>query len=215
MPEVVLYNSIKSILQIIKTDHLANPTSSLLYYAFKKDVNNSDIALDTLNFFDQAVSVFVDKRVNLNLGYNLEVASLNAIHILLPGENSRPLTIGADAGYEAPIEGDDGALNDVFNVMTDVTYQLMISGENSTEVIIIYNMLKLALLSYYSHLELSGLRDIKFGGADVVLQQDLVPPNIFHRNLSLTFMYESSIPTSFRNTIVTAIHLLKPTIITP
>jgi hypothetical protein len=69
----------------------------------------------------------------------------------------------------------------------------MITSDNSSEVMIVYYWLKAMFLLFHEELELLGLRNLNHSGQDINLQQDLAPPNIFHRNLSLAFDYESSV----------------------
>jgi len=39
-------------------------------------------------------------------------------------------------------------------------------------------------------LELLGLHNVRFGGNDLEFMDDMVPPNIFHRNFNVSFEYE-------------------------
>jgi len=196
--------------KLLKEDFVAYPeTETMLYRFFKKDENDNDISLETFNHYDQAVDLFINKDVEINLGYNLEVAAMGCIHILLPSESGSPLGIGADENYQDGIlteflEGETTQQNHqaVFTNKFDATYQLMITSENTLEVLLIYNFIKACFISLNAHLELAGLRNPKFGGNDVSLQSDKVPTHIFHRSFSINFFYEVHVPELFRNRVI-------------
>ena len=78
----------------------------------------------------------------------------------------------------------------------------MITSENIFEVLIVYHYLKAALDAVYYHFELKGLRNMKISGADVNIQQDMVPKSIFHRTLTLHFFYEANTLDFIRREIV-------------
>lgn len=207
MPEMVIYKTLKAIFSTIKADFAENPEEeTMLYRFFKKDENGNDIKWETFNHYDQAKDIFINKDTEIHLGYNLEVAGMGCVHILLPSETGSPLGIGADENYQDPITTTDGMANEyrqaVFTKKFDSTYQLMITSENTLEVLLIYNFIKACFISLNAHLELAGLRNPRFGGNDVNIQSDKVPTHIFHRSFSLNFFYEVHVPELFRNRLI-------------
>lgn len=215
MPELILNNSLKSIFDFFKKDYLEdssqNKDKNYLYFFFKKDEFQTDMKFNTFDYFHEAVDLFVEKSVQINMGYNMEIADMPSVHILLPNETSRFLTIGGDENYQEPmIEIEEDILNSssieyttpIFTQTFDSNYNIMITSKNMFEVLLIYNLLKTSFLSLYEHIELSGLRNVKLGGQDITIQSDLVPTHIFHRNLTLSFFYELDSPRNFKEQII-------------
>lgn len=207
MPEVLLYDTLNGIMKIIKEDWANNPKEeTMLSHFFNLDENERPIKWESFNFFEQAEELFINQSVNIFMGYNMEAAKTGCIHILLPSESGKPLSIGADEGSEDPVVTFDGMENEyqqaVFSNKFDANYQLLITSENTLEVILIYNFLKAVMLSLNPHLELAGLRDMKMGGQDINMQTDLVPTHIFHRAFTMTFWYEVFVPSVFRKRLI-------------
>jgi hypothetical protein len=205
MPEVVLYHTLNSILEIVRNDFNSHQVEdTILYHYFAKNECGQDVKWETFHYFEQAKELFVHKnKIQVNLGYNMEVSDIACIHILLPSESGQPLGIGADENYIGYQENKhQDTYQAIFTEMFDATYNLIITSESTLEVLLIYNLLKASLISLYTHIELSGLRLPKISGQDIQLAGDLVPPHIFHRSLSLNFKYEVHVPDILRNRMI-------------
>ena len=206
MPEVVIYNTVNSILQIVRDDYNSRPLQdTILHQYFGVTECGESLEWETFNYFEQAKELFIDKnRIQINLGYNMEVSDMACIHIMLPNESGKPLGIGGDENYigYAEQQSNDNEVQAIFTKMFDATYNLIITSENTLEVLLIYNFLKAAFVTLYTHIELSGLRLPRIGGQDIQLQSDLVPPHIFHRGLGLSFTYEMHVPDIVRNRLI-------------
>lgn len=209
MPEVYLYKTIKMILRLVREDYnsTTDKTKTILYHYFKKGVLDDSLNLETFDYYTQAINLFTQKKeVEVYMGYNMEVAAMGCVHILLPSESMKPLTIGSDQNYKDPIvslnEAEEEVVQNVYTQVFDTTYQLMCTSENTFEVLLIYNILKGGMLSLIDHMELLGFRDPKFGGQDINIQSDLVPPHIFHRAFTVSFFYENSVPEIFKKKLI-------------
>lgn len=205
MPEVVLYNTINSILEIIRSDFNSHQLEdTILYHFFAKNECGDDVEWETFNYLEQAKELFIERnRVQVNLGYNLSVSDIACIHILLPSESGMPLGIGADENYIGYQENKFSNTHQaIYTEMFDATYNLIITSESTMKVILIYNLLKASFISLYYHIELSGLRLPKLSGQDIQLHSDLVPAHIFHRSLSLNFKYEVHVPDILRTRMI-------------
>lgn len=208
MPEIVIYNTLKSIFKIVKED-FANASSeqdTILYNFFGKDENNNIVSWETFDYFEQSKELFINRNIEVNLGYNMENSGMGVVHILLPEEIGRDFGIGADENYQPNVitnisNGVDN-FTPQYNKMYDANYNLMITSENTLEVLLIYNFIKASFIALHYHLELSGLRLPKFSGRDVQIQSDLVPTHIFHRSFNLSFMYEVYVPDFFSKRII-------------
>lgn len=211
LPEIVLYNSLKSILKVVKDDFHNNQLEDTIIYAcFAKDENGNNIQIENFNYLEQAIAIFAnrDREMEISLGYNMQVSGQASIHILLPSEQGKSLLIGASENYQPNVARDNGnQIAEQFSNSYDATYQLMITSENSAEAILIYHFLKAVMLSLYYHFELSGLRDPKWSGQDVSIQQDLIPTHIFHRALGITFWYEVTIPNMITKKLISGLQI--------
>lgn len=210
MPDVIIYKTLKSIFNIVKKDYDDAPDKekTILYDIFGKDENDNVLEFETFNYFNQAVEIFVLKQPQINIGYNMEVSAMGCVHILLPSETGKDLNIGASENYQdydedgEDVDGNPSRYKEIYNQMYDTTYNLMITSENTFEVILIYNLLKASFIALNAHIELAGLRLPKVSGQDVNIQSDLVPTHIFHRSLMLNFQYECNVSDFFYKTMV-------------
>lgn len=206
MPELIIYKTLKAIFKIVRDDFRERSLEdTILYHLFAIDECGEEVAWEKFNYFDQAKQLFIDnpESVQINLGYNMEVSSVACIHIMLPNETGRPFGIGGDENYiGSAAQTEEGIHQAIFTELFDATYNLIITSENTLEVLIIYHFLKGALISLHAHLGLSGLRLPKISGQDIQLQADLVPTHLFHRALGLSFVYEVHIPDIMRKRLI-------------
>ena len=148
--------------------------------------------------------ILTPKNLSVNFGYNQEVAKIISMHILLPAEQGES-TIGEDEGYMSENildeEGNKIGEQQCFTQIYDCTYQIMITSNNSSEVNVVYNILKSMLLMLVPHLELMGIRIPKLSGNDIVMQDDLTPVPLFHKVINLSFKYEHTVPQLVKNEV--------------
>ena len=197
MPEVVLYNLLNNTIQLLRED-LANnieagtEKNSILYRILGVDEWGDALKLNIYNFYKQAKKILTVKdNLKVHYGYSLDTTTSVDICILLPSENGK-VGIGADEGYLETVE-ENGFQN--YNTQTfESNYQLMITSNNSNEVLVVYTLLKSCMLMLIDQLELFGFRNPRFSGQDVVMQEDLAPVPLFHKVLNIEFMYEHNVP---------------------
>lgn len=205
MPDVILQRSIKSIFDIIKKDYLeqADETKSTLYQIFAKDENGDNIVIDNFNYYEQAKETFIQKTPNVYMGFNMEVANMGSVHILLPHEVADDLNIGASEGFAGYYRDEEaGVYKEVYSQMFNATYNIIITSENTMEVILIYTLLKASFLALHAHFELAGLQLGKATGTEVQIDPKLIPMPIFHRSIMYNFRYDLNVPqVYFKNLI--------------
>ena len=212
LPEVVLYNTLKAIVRLLREDLKENATEdekTILYKILGIDEEGEPIKMNLYNYFVQAKKmILTPQNLSVNFGYNQEVAKIISLHILLPSEQGEA-TIGEDEGYieEEIIEGDEKVATQPYFTQTyNCTYQIMITSNNSSEVNVVYNILKSMLLMLVPNLELMGIRIPTLSGNDIVMQDDLTPIPIFHKVLNLTFKYEHNVPQLLRREVAKKFH---------
>ena len=201
LPQVVIKDTLESLIKLVRDDlkTQTDEKQTLLYKLLGETDEGKPLKMNQYNYFKQAKKMFeTQQNLSVNFGYNLEVAKIIALHILLPAEQGRDAAIGEDEGYMDEEEFDDQgnkvATQQMYTQMYDSTYQIMITSENSTEVDVVYSLLKSLLLMVVPHLELLGLRIPKLSGNDILMQDDLVPIPIFHKVLNISFTYELTVP---------------------
>lgn len=207
LPEIVLYNTLESIVNLLRKDlkeNAANENETILYKILGVDEEGKPIKMNLYNYFVQAKKmILTPQNLSVNFGYNQEVAKIISMHILLPSEQGEA-TIGEDEGYieEDIYKGDEKVEKQPYFTQTyNCTYQIMITSNNSSEVNVVYNVLKSMLLMLVPHLELMGLRIPTLSGNDIVMQDDLTPIPLFHKVLNLSFRYEHNVPQLLRQDI--------------
>nr|DAO60321.1 MAG TPA: Baseplate hub assembly protein [Caudoviricetes sp.] len=195
-PEIIIYNTLEKIIAFIRSDlkkYNDELEKSWLYKLLGLDEDNVPIKMNRYKYFDQAKKVFEsEQNLNVSFGYNPEVAKYLSLHIILPSEQTAVVTIGEDEGYQT--EMINGMTQEKLSQSFNSTYQIMISGTNSSEINLVYNVLKSTLIALVPHLSLKGLLNPTISGNDIVFKDDIMPSGIFHRVLNITFMYELVVP---------------------
>lgn len=192
IPELTLLSTIKTALAYVRMDYannIADETKSLLYRLLH------DQEVERYKLYEQAKAIFVaeedDPRLlDVNLFFNANRNGVPTIHITLPSESTVNNTLGIGEGYRDPIFDEiAGTYKEVYNRRFRASYNLVITSDNTNEVILIYNTLKSILISLFNHMNLSGLEKIELGGRDIQINSTLVPLNIFMRSISVDFEY--------------------------
>jgi hypothetical protein len=208
MPEVIIYNALESVIKYVRRNlsEKENESDTVLYRLLGEDCDGNKIRMNRWNFFEQAKKIFTDKQnLSVNFGYNFEVAKIISLHIILPSEEAAESAIGQDEGY---IEEEDsnGNIIPYFTQNFHSNYQIMITSNNSSEVLTVYHILKSLLLMIFPHLEIMGLRLNKLSGNDVLFKDDMMPNGIFHKVLNLNFNYELRVPQNIASEVIKNIH---------
>ena len=206
IPENIIYNALESIIKYVRRDLEKNADdskNSMLYNLLGENIDGNPLSMNRWNFFNQAKRIFLDKNnLSVNFGYNFEVAKIISLHIILPSEQADSSAIGQDEGYGGEDEED---FNQYFTQNFTSNYQIMITSNNSSEVMTVYHVLKSLLLMIVPHLEIMGLRLNKFSGNDIMFRDEMMPNGIFHKVLNMNFNYELKVPQLWRQEIIKGI----------
>jgi hypothetical protein len=210
IPEVILHYTVKTILDLIKSDFesQADEKNSVLHEFLFQDDNGMEITMNKFSYYEQGKNLFLknedeSRKLTVNVGYNTERKGLPTIHILLPSETSGEVGIGMGEGYKQyNIFGDEGEYKRNFTNVFDSNYNMLITSDNSSEVVLIYHVLKNFMFAIFEHFENMGLRQPKISGQDLQLNTDLLPQNVYNRNISVSFFYESTVSEVMRHKLV-------------
>ena len=200
IPEIIIEKILRQMILITTLDLKKNSNElekSLLGYIFGKSEKSDSISLDSYNFLEQSKHVFKSsegsRKITTSVGYNLKMVDLGKphIHILLPSDSSSGAQIGSgiggDSGYME--DSDAGTYRNVMTQGSEATYNLMLTTDNVNEMMLVYHWLKSCSLTFSSQFELRGLQNVSIGGNDLQFNDELIPPNVFHRNFNLSFTY--------------------------
>lgn len=199
LPEIVIYNTLESIIRLVRQDikDKVNQNETILYKLLGLGEDGKKIQMNLYNYFKQAKKMFLSPdNLSVNFGYNQDVANIISLHIIMPSEQGTT-SIGSDEGY---IEDEHG--NPYFTQLYDSTYQIMITSNNSSEVNVVYNILKSMLLMLTPHLELMGIRLPSISGNDIIMRDEFTPVPLYHKVLNLSFKYEHNVPQLVRNDVL-------------
>lgn len=206
VPEAVLFKLISDAITALKTDYSSkgDKTTTLLYQMFY------GMVIGKFNYYTQAVDLFSrdsthPRHIETRLFFDAQRAELPTIHISLPGERSINDGIGVDAGYRDPVfkdatgtVGEDdfeiGTYQYTYTRRFEATYNIVITSDNTFEVLLVYHALRTMLISLFDSVQLSGFANPKLSGNDLMINEELVPPGVFFRAISINTEYEVDIP---------------------
>lgn len=214
IPEVEIYKILKQMRDytILNTQQETNKELQLLYRIFGENECGEKTKLDTYDFYVQAKKIFeggsAKDGIEISVGYNMARVETGdpSIHILLPNENMSEAPIGDGEGYLGEVI--DSAQNKAYAILSAnsmCNYNLLITTDNVNEMLVMYHWLKSTSLTFSPQFALRNFQNLKIGGNDLQFNDDLVPPNVFHRNFNLSFTYDYSGIALFGNNIATGL----------
>ena len=199
-PETIIFNTLTKALNAIRLDYssAADKQKTLLYYIF------GTTQLERYNFFEQSKTVVLAPKTNprfldINMFFNSERAHIPTIHITLPGENSGQNGLGIDQNFNnSPIYDDDNdTIRESLTRRFDSSCEIVVTSDNTNEVLLIYHLLKALTISLFDSFNILGIENVKIGGRDLNLTNNIVPKNIFVRSLTVSFSYDIDVPQLF------------------
>lgn len=214
VPEIILYNTLNDFINLVKTDWNDNTdkTKTLLYSLFFSDDNCAPLQFETYNWYTQAQAIFLATEDDVNelqvsIGYNMERLAMPTIHILMPSDSKGVIdSIGKD---------EHRTYNELTQTLTikkeqsfRSVYHLLITSDNNSEVIMIYYFIRAIFLLFHENFDLLGLADMQFTGQDINMMQELTPPHIFQRNISIQIDYVSEVKLNVPKAIVEKINVI-------
>lgn len=202
IPEFVVYNTIRSMLKVIRTDFEQNndETQSFLYELCQLT------GVLRYNVYDNAKVVFLaqdtqPRAIKLSFQYNQNQETFPNIYIQHAGEQDGVNAISTDQDTYGQTEYTETEENvttvtgyrDTYSRRQNATIQVVITSDNSNETVMMYYVLKALFMSLRGsgHLSFAGLENVKISGSDIQIQSDNVPKTIHRKVLNLYFEYES------------------------
>jgi hypothetical protein len=205
IPEIVLLDTINRALKIIRKDYndQTDKTKTWLSIMFQ------GLTFDGYNYYDQIVSILITtpkspRHFQGDLMFNNKKESVPSFHIALASEspNGDGDSLGLseqsdqDIIYDGNIDEEDSTQNtptqirEVYKRRTQTNYNIVITSDNSQEVVVLYHVMKAIFIASVTHLSLKGIQNITFGGQDIQPYRE-VTPSLYMRSLNLGVQYES------------------------
>lgn len=195
IPEILIHRAISGIVNFVKKDLRENIPEETYLYKLLRDSKVGDY-----NFFKQAGEIFSREKDKVNqltvkLFFDSKRAEIPTIHVLLPSESTGQNGLGLDLGHVDP-DFDDigGTQTPYFTRRFKTNYQIVITSNNSLEVIMLYHILRSAVISSMDALSLAGIQNLSLSGGDLNLHPDIVPATVFVRGFNMSFDYDVSAP---------------------
>lgn len=200
IPEFILFDIVQKALTYLRNDYNGQTDKSKSFLMRVLEGNG----IERYDLQTQAKQVFIDtdesneRFLEAHMMFNMERAGAPTIHLTLPAEQTQTSGngIGSDEGYEDNIY-DETTVTSVFTRRFQSTYNIVITSDNSNEVILIYHTLRALLIALIPSIDLAGLENVVFGGQDVQLYSGVAPKNMYVRAITVNLQYETSAPSIF------------------
>jgi len=199
MPDIKLKALLDAVLGKIRSDYTgAGDKSTTFLHKMYNGLESGNYV-----FLDEAVKIFTrsgdDPRIiDTRLLFDRERASLPTIHVTIPSEDPHGDGIGMDDGYvtntlDVESVAPDQTMTEYYTRGYNTKFELIITGSNQNEVLLIFYTLKAALINNVESLEVNGFRNPKIFGSDLKINEQLTP-NAYMRVLNLSTYFELIVP---------------------
>lgn len=218
IPEELILSNIELGLEAIKIDfnNAATEQDSFLYRITKNS------KLDRYELFQQAKSIFINppnrnepKSVQVSMGFNLKRMNEPNIHILMESDQKgKEDGLGMDEGVadnyidSAVGVGASGTRTNVLTRNFDSRFNIMCSGSNTTELMLIYYVVRNLLYSMESDFHLKGFKNLKITGGSLNPQQQIVD-KFYLKSIFMEFDYDVEIPRLWKGSFGNKITITK------
>lgn len=198
LPEIALKNILEKILLYIRNDCRDNAMEDQLLYKLL-----SGLVIEKYNFYQQSLEIFYNRNVKhprylqINNFFNAERAHLPSVHLVLADEMNGIAGLGLDENFVQSIVNNDNTETEIYTRSANTRLVLIVTSDNTYEVICIYHVLRACLISVLNDLQFQGIQNPKISGGDININSEFIPQNIFLRSLNLDFFYEISTPKLF------------------
>ena len=192
IPILILKDTLDGLLTWVADNYdyyndLHTPQYSWLYKTFNGNLNGN------FNYYDQLVGIVTrgdenSQKLETRLMFDASRANLPTVHIHMPGEAKGSFTaINASIGFGdiTPEETIPGRMAR----SSTATYDLIITGSGSEEVIAIYELLFALFIAAHDTIQ-NSFEVFEFTGNELMANQDIIPYNTFYRALRVNVSHE-------------------------
>lgn len=192
-PQLVLDDVLRKFLDIIRTDLQKPKDENILGRLF------GSTARFRRDYYKEAADLFARTKessrfIDVRLMFDRERAKVPTVHLTVPSDSEESAGIGNHQGYIDPVETLDGrATQSQYTRFFKGRFNIVFTSDNERECIVMYEVFRAMLLSASAHLEFMGLKNVNFGGQDLSVHPELIPPHIYMKMLTITTVYEVNV----------------------
>lgn len=163
------------------------PEQSWAYITFNGNVHGN------FNYYTNLINLLSrgdesSMKLETRLMFDSSRASIPTIHIHLPGEAKGGFTPMNESIGFGGLDSSNNTYEDKANSST-ATYELIITGANSEEIILIYELLYALFLAGHDTLQ-NYFETFYYSGSELMANPDIIPYNTFYRSFKITVGHE-------------------------
>lgn len=207
---------VELLLAFIVTDYNSktNKQKSWLYRVLQDDQEGS------YKFYDNAVEVFVGRgnnskrKIEVRLGFDPERATEPTIHVREPAKG-KGKTDSIGFMSEDVYENEDGTVSSRVKYSNTSRFELMITGANMNEILLIQEVLESAMMASYESLTIPYFDLVQFSSKEVIIANDNYGGRpLFTRSIDIEISYEKeNVPKLYTEDNIQAIQFNNPEIL--
>lgn len=196
IPENIIRNIVSGILVAIDSDvRTSSKEESILYAIF------GELRYGKYSYYDQAVSLFdqsnsKSRKIHTKLAFDTDFSQPPIIYITTGKDAHQLSSIGAHES--ASVTDSTNQVKRLSSCRFSAESNIVIVSDSMEEVMIMYNVIRAMMLAAVDTISLSGLHNPKMGGADISIDEEMIPKTIFMRTLSFGYEYEVRVPSLTR-----------------
>lgn len=201
MPLVIPELIIKGVLDgaLLSLDHDIKNTvrkeDTILYQIY------GDLAYPKFKYFEEAAKLFrrsngQARQIMTKLSFDGDISNMPTIHIT--NAKDSPNAQGIGRVEESQLVDRDKRTTQVNWVRFSAETNLVMTSNSLEELQLMYNTIRSLMIACSETLLLSGIDNIRFGGADVMLTEDMAPKSTYIKALSINYEYDIIIPSMIR-----------------
>lgn len=196
-PELIIYNTINVGLKIVRQNYADNLQNNTVNNSWLYLLLNGK-SLQKYNWFNQAVSVICSDRTDpryfeIDIAYNVKQEKQLSCFMNLSQDSTGQDSM-SNGESDRIIELSEDNFLKIYERRFNGNISFYIYSDNHNETFMLYHIIRSIFISLNAHMEILGIRNIKYSGSDIAQYPDFIPKTMFYRNLSLSFNYVSSVP---------------------
>lgn len=193
IPEQTVKAVVDYILKFLREDYRekADKKDSYLYLLFGQYENNS-----SYDYWKNSVALLTrnsdhPRTIETHFFLNRNRFSLPTIHVTINSDANGADGLGFDQSYieEGTSGGRETAQREI-----NTRFQIVVTSDNTFEVLIMYHALKCCLIGNNHLLTLNGLQNPSIKGGDIILNDSLNPQGVYARAIFLDCFYTIKAP---------------------
>jgi hypothetical protein len=201
IPNLKIKSILEGLINLVKSNYASKLSGgvveeSWLYRAFY------GVTYGEWDFYEQVKELLINrgenhpKKLDIRIGFPNQKPKVPTINIISPMEDQRGINsvgMGMDSNLYYSNDGDDIAINSIFNRGFQGSYELMINSSNEFETELIYRLIQALFIANYDTINEHFNGTFSFSGKDTFTYQDTLP-FLFIKSFKIDLQYTQSVP---------------------